>query len=89
MFLLDRLMTSLLNNFLLTFSHVQHNTFTRKLIQLLDIDDDSLINVTSLANVPSSDRSVALQQRQRTTEILIQKIQVTTNSLFLTKRKNL
>jgi hypothetical protein len=41
-------------------------------MQLLDIDDDSLLNVTPL----STDRHLALQQRQRTTEILIQKIQV-------------
>ncbi|CAF4664567.1 unnamed protein product, partial [Rotaria sp. Silwood2] len=53
-----------------------HNTFTRKLMNLLDIDDDSLLNVTSLAILPSTDRYVALQQRQRTNEILIQKIEM-------------
>ncbi|CAF2530410.1 unnamed protein product [Rotaria sp. Silwood2] len=53
-----------------------HNTLTRKLMNLLDIDDDSLLNVTSLAILPSTDRYVALQQRQRTNEILIQKIEM-------------
>lgn len=53
-----------------------HNNFTRKLIEILDIDDDSLINQTPLANLPPNDRFAAFQQRQKTTEILIQKIQM-------------
>ena len=55
---------------------LQHTTFTRKLVQLLEIDDDSLLNVTPLASTLSADRYVALQQRQRTIEILLQKIGV-------------
>jgi hypothetical protein len=62
---------------------VQYTTFTRKLVQLLDIDDDSLLNVSPLATIPSADRYVALQQRQRTIEILLQKIEVRQNLLFL------
>ncbi|CAF1098112.1 unnamed protein product [Rotaria sordida] len=53
-----------------------HNTFTRKLIQLLDIDDDTLLNVSPLATMPSTDRYVALQQRQRVIEMLLQKIEM-------------
>ncbi|CAF3376218.1 unnamed protein product [Rotaria sp. Silwood1] len=53
-----------------------HNKFTRKLIQLLDIDDDTLLNVSPLAAMPATDRYVALQQRQRTIEILLQKIEM-------------
>ncbi|CAF3381915.1 unnamed protein product [Rotaria sp. Silwood1] len=52
------------------------STFTRKLMNLLDIDDDSLLNVTPLATLRTTDRYVALQQRQRTNEILIQKIEM-------------
>ncbi|CAF0920949.1 unnamed protein product [Rotaria sordida] len=52
------------------------NTFTRQLMNLLDIDDDNLLNVTPLTTLPSTDRYVALQQRQRTNEILIQKIEM-------------
>jgi hypothetical protein len=66
----------------------QHNTFTRKLIQLLEIDDDSLLNLTPLATAPSADRYVALQQRQRTTEILIQKIQVKSLLNFIESLRN-
>ncbi|CAF0844729.1 unnamed protein product [Adineta steineri] len=53
-----------------------HNSFARRLIQLLDIDDDSLSNIAPLASLPTTDRYVALQQRQRTTEILVQKIEM-------------
>ncbi|CAM4785573.1 unnamed protein product [Rotaria magnacalcarata] len=53
-----------------------HNAFTRKLMNLLDIDDDSLANVTPLATLPATDRYVALQQRQRTNEILMQKVEM-------------
>ncbi|CAF5048724.1 unnamed protein product, partial [Rotaria sp. Silwood1] len=45
-------------------------------MNLLDIDDDSLLNVTPLATLRTTDRYVALQQRQRTNEILIQKIEM-------------
>ncbi|CAF5095344.1 unnamed protein product, partial [Rotaria magnacalcarata] len=53
-----------------------HNAFTRKLMNLLDIDDDSLANVTPLATLPATDRYVALQQRQRMNEILMQKVEM-------------
>ncbi len=46
------------------------------MIELLDIDDDTLLNITPLANIPSTDRYVAIQQRQRTVEIVLQKIEV-------------
>ncbi|CAF4193645.1 unnamed protein product, partial [Rotaria socialis] len=53
-----------------------HNAFTRKLMNLLDIDDDGLANVAPLATLPATDRYVALQQRQRTNEILMQKVEM-------------
>ncbi|CAF2782535.1 unnamed protein product [Rotaria sp. Silwood2] len=53
-----------------------HNTFTRKLIQLLDINDDTVLNVSPLATMPATDRYVALQQRQRVIEMLLQKIEM-------------
>ncbi|UJR35066.1 hypothetical protein I4U23_027842 [Adineta vaga] len=53
-----------------------HNGFARRLIQILDIDDDSLSNVAPIATLTTADRYVALQQRQRITEILIQKIEM-------------
>ncbi|CAF2377764.1 unnamed protein product [Rotaria sp. Silwood2] len=53
-----------------------HNTFTRKLIQLLDINDDTVLNVSPLATMPTTDRYVALQQRQRVIEMLLQKIEM-------------
>jgi len=52
------------------------NAFIRKLVHQLEIDDDSLVNVQTLANIPSQDRYIALQQRQRATEILAQKIEM-------------
>lgn len=60
----------------------QHNTFTRKLIQILDIDDDTLLNVPALSTVSPADRQNVLQQRQRTTEILLQKIEVIRRRVF-------
>ena len=45
-------------------------------MQLLDIDDESLLHVTSIATLSLTERYVALQQRQRTTEILTQKVEV-------------
>ncbi|CAF0940971.1 unnamed protein product [Adineta ricciae] len=53
-----------------------HNGFTRRLAQILEIDDESLSNVAPIASLSTTDRYVALQQRQRTTEILIQKIEM-------------
>ncbi len=57
-------------------SFFQYNSFTRKLIQLLDIDDDTLLNISPLINTPSTDRYVAIQQRQHIVDILLQKMEV-------------
>ena len=61
---------------LVVFIFFKHNSFTQKLLQLFDIDDDSLLHVTPLATLPSDDHHRALQQRKRTTEIITQKIEV-------------
>ncbi|CAF4241830.1 unnamed protein product, partial [Rotaria magnacalcarata] len=53
-----------------------HNTFTRKLVQLLDIDDDTLLNVSPLATMSPTDRYVAIQQRRHIIEALLQKVEM-------------
>ncbi len=53
------------------------------MIKLLEIDDDSLLNLTPLGSVPGTERHNAIQQRQRVTEILIQKIEVNSRCFLL------
>ncbi|CAF1184945.1 unnamed protein product [Adineta steineri] len=53
-----------------------YNTFTRKLVRLLDIDDDTLLNTSPLSTVPANERYLAIQQRQRIIDILLQKLEV-------------
>ncbi|CAF3734268.1 unnamed protein product [Adineta steineri] len=53
-----------------------YNIFTRKLVRLLDIDDDTLLNTSPLSTVPANERYLAVQQRQRIIDILLQKLEV-------------
>ncbi|CAF4419178.1 unnamed protein product, partial [Adineta steineri] len=52
-----------------------YNIFTRKLVRLLDIDDDTLLNTSPLSTVPANERYLAVQQRQRIIDILLQKLE--------------
>ncbi|CAF0944733.1 unnamed protein product [Adineta ricciae] len=53
-----------------------YHTFARKVVRLLNIEDDTVLHTSPLTVAASNERYAALQQRQRMIDILLQRIEI-------------